>query len=82
MQVEMNGGMNDTNDWWTEPYSDSDVISSYTVHCRKDADRQTFRRAVPLQTPEEQRAASDFSHPHLKVNILCWMIIMYEQIRC
>jgi len=56
------------------------LLVSNVVHCRKGGDQQTFRRAVPAQTPMEQRGASGFSHPHLKVNILCWMKIMHERI--
>jgi len=55
------------------------VLVSNIVHCRKGADQQAFRRAVPAQNPEEQRGGSGFSDSHLKVNILCWMKIMRER---
>jgi hypothetical protein len=81
MQTEMIGGLNDSTICGRNLFRGVTLSVSSTVHCRKDADQQAFRRDVPVQTPEEQRGASGFTHPHLKVNILCWMIIMHERVR-
>jgi len=53
MQAEMIVGLNDTTICGPKLFRRVVVLGSNIVHCRKDADQQTFRRAV--QTPEEQR---------------------------
>jgi hypothetical protein len=82
MQAEMIGGMNDSTICERNLFRRVMVLVSNIVYCSKDADQQTFRSGVSVQIPEEQRGASGFSHPHLKVSVLCWMIIMYERVRC